>query len=316
MNLLGHIFRRVAEYGYRWQGSPFSVTAEGSVHPHGFFGSYLEKTDRKRVIELMDKIRAVPPRGAALDDYARESLYGIYVTRLRDGAAARYSLRGKVEIEANYSDAFLLSCLPHEFRHARQHDVIRKLMHTDHLPPDAGLVINRFLEADAFLFGQKFCEDYAAHTGDRRPLKSFLARSEIGLPGITKQLESAQTDQARFLVWNSSLAGARSFYDPREIDFLTSVSQDRAGAPWQKHMIAPEVADKLIVAVARQIDTDWPLSSGGHYLSGLSDAELTSPDVKRLPTDENFHLLMKIYKRDYAAKHAAPAKKAGAPSVL
>lgn len=343
MNQLSHFCYRLVELGYRAEselertferafsifGGPASDrTPGGEIDKTNTLGPLLDKLDNKRIQDVLHKMSATP-MGSELVGYAHDIMQdGISLTRRDDGTGGEYKtyygfgekgLSGLVHrsigLEARSSNDYLMSALAHELRHAHQSDVIGKIFQRGHIPPDAAIVINRFIEADAYTFQHKFCEDYAARTGDKGPLKASMKGFESFRPGVTEELAKAETDGARFEIWNNHLVG--TCYDRMQLNELHGNKELRDSWPSaKKTMISPEVSDKLIIATARQIDTAWPLRPQAgvqqHYLSDYSDQKLTSPGMKRLPDNPALQSFMNSYKADYAAKHGVSAPKAAA----
>lgn len=325
-SFVSSISRKFAELVYRLEGRPVVHEApEMRTKPGGVFGAYLQAGDEARLEKLLEKM-SLTPMGSALVEYAQDRLKSFGMTRVRDGSGGRYSTALAIGLESNEPEGFLIGALAHELRHARQHELIGELFRMLYLPPDAAIIINRFLEADAYTFQQKFCEDYAEKTGDQRPLKAFFKIMKADA-GLTESLKLVKDDATRFLIWaekitENSFAG--NSYDAGMLSYLLDVQKDRDAGDSLRSMISPKVSNKLVLAAARQIDSCWPLKPQSgikeHYLSDFSDAQLLNKSLTRMPKYDGLDDLMRAYAADYARKHAtnkgAPAvSAAGAPSM-
>lgn len=290
--------------------------------PQSIFGPMLIKLDEKRMNQVLDKI-AMTPMGSELVGYAHDRLQEMSMRRRHDGSGASYCTRKTVDLDASGTLDYQVSAIVHELRHARQHHLIGDLMKTHSLPPQAAIVINRFIEADAYTFMQRFCEDFAEKTGDKGPLKAFMKVVRRD-PQLVEGLTLIKDDATRFQIWAEKLANNHFNYDGGMLgELLYSKNLREDNAP-HKSMISPEVSDKLILAAARQIDTCWPLKpSAGvkdHYLSSLSDKQLLSKSMTRMPDYPGLDSLVSTYAADYARKHgmnkgAPTVSAASAPSI-
>ncbi len=234
----------------------------------GLTGMALEWLDNKKHEEALKKF-AQTPAGEALLDYAAKRDIPIKKTYDRDSGGTYYHATashavGEIVLNANKKTEDIVSVMAHEIRHAWQQDRIGKLLSRE-LPPAAFIAINRAIEADAYLFQRKFCEDYAEKTGDHAPLKSCLRGWKHSFPGAYQAMKAGAPDEECFFQLMQDLYG--SGYDVDAVhrsnvymDFCESEKGMTGRSKIMPSMISPAVSDKLIHAAVLQIDQTWPLT--------------------------------------------------------
>lgn len=299
----------------RLEGGARGMDENGRDVPIGTFGSYLHGMNEDRFNAVSYKFSQTP-MGSTMLGYLQEQHVQASVDHRREDGAIYRPVDKSILITPYSNNDRMIGFLAHEARHAHQHEKLKKMMGAGNMPPEAEIVINRFIEADAYMFQRKFCEDYAERTGDKGPLREVMIAQETAFPGINTKLSWANTDADRFRIWNDALIDTH--YDGETMDFVEKKNLDRSQDPsLRKNMISPEATDKLIVAAARQIDTDWPLERSGakpnHYLSSLSDRDLVSPEMKKMPSFGNVENLKTDYAGTYASKHAGISMRSSAP---
>jgi hypothetical protein len=159
------------------------------------------------------------------------------------------------------------------------------------------VALNRYVEADARVFQQKFCEDYAKRTGNDGPLKSMEATNkgaELGTMG--------RTDAERFTGWCNFLKSSPT-YDYAVLSHELGKIEDREkGIVSRRGMLSPEQGQQAVLGAVRKIDGAWPYPSqpGKGYLSGMADKQLHTLGAVHPPLQSEMNRIGGRYNAVYA----------------
>lgn len=312
--MLSKFFDSLAEKVYALQGSPSSMTFQGRDIPGGIAGARIQAIDDARMGNLLASFSATP-LGASLLGYAHDT--GVNLILSRDMSTADYGLSGgnMVKLNAIKPDADLMTTLAHELRHVWQERQMGLKPHA--VSPDARIAMTRFMEADAFSFGQKYAEDYAEKTGNRAPLDSLLAKDCAVKTGLN------DTDRFKACAEMIKKGGGYDAAQLRELDYRAT-TYDTFKLNSDKDSIA------AALGVARKIDGIWPYSpkegQSANFLSKVSDREIMqlgapSPMFKDI-FDKHRQGYTQAFTKQQAAsavvapKMAAPAVAAATPPAM
>ncbi|MBI1215229.1 MAG: hypothetical protein GC185_05340 [Alphaproteobacteria bacterium] len=270
-----NVIKNVAEKSYSvlHGNDSYYSQEEGTFKRRGFIGRYLNKLDETRMADLQTKFAATP-MGAALLGYAADNDIKIGFEFHDKNSNIGAAMIGEKTLMLNpqRSDDMLVGAIAHELRHSYQNKQIAGTPGNlgSRLPPESAVAVDRYMEADARVFQQKYVEDYAARTGNDGPLKAMM-KIHGGLDPKTV----SGTDAQRFTGWCNYLQKAGG-YDAMMLGKVQGHMQDREKG-FTGGMISQDAGRQAALGVARRIDGAWPypVTPGKGYLSGVSDAKLT-----------------------------------------
>lgn len=314
MGVFQDFIKNAAEMVFQLQGEPVGMTREGESAKLGIAGRYLDHLAEDRMAELQN-LFAQTPLGGALLAYANEEGVDMRFGEFDRNSPVYAATGGRslIILNPHKSDDALISSLAHELRHCFQHRATDAAMITSQLPPEAALAINRLKEADAFSFQQKFCEDYAARTGNSGPLEQLFSSAQ----GLDRESVSG-SDAQRFLGWCSHLKNSGA-YDVEMMHKVAGQLDDRESGVTRTPMFSPMEGADIVVSVARKIDGCWPSNparnDGSHYLSGISDHHLKSSALMGVRPELQPSLVTVNERYSRIFESASPAIAAPAASV-
>lgn len=247
-----------------------------------------------RCLQKLRKRLAKTGAGVALLDFARQKKIkirfedfpadSVVVAQLQTVIRATYKKEGRLykgalvlnrqRTEENY-----IGSIAHELFHAFQKEQLGNNFLSECLPPPVVLLSERFLEASAYTFEEKFLHDYAEKTGDAKPRNVFYEGAETA--------PAPKGDKANFINFCKILEG-RLHYNSKSMEQSTSFLRAYAKDS-NLHFLQPRVAfknsSKILMGIVSKIDTTWvlPPSEGEnvHYLSDVDKRELV--DTFSLP---------------------------------